>query len=123
MNKKELLSNLASLPFVVRLNGEAYLNETKGNGDRWYTQNYLEVVDTVGCYRNIDFYVINEGNPDELAFYKDQVPKQTVEEQAKVDIQNQLSTATLTRMLTDAGLDTSLVETLGVISKTNLTRG
>jgi len=76
MNKKELLADLALKPFVDGLNGEPELQEVKADGGKWYTQNLREVQSgNVAVYRNIHFYVVDEGLATELAYYKDAVPE------------------------------------------------
>lgn len=75
MNKQELLDDLASKIWCDSLNGEPELQELKADGGRWYNQNIREVQGgTVAVYRNIPFYVVDEGLPTEVAYYKDAVP-------------------------------------------------
>lgn len=78
MNKKELLEDLKTLPFCAGLNGEpkATPDSPKADGGIWYAQNVREINPDgkSATYRNIHFYVFNEGKKDEVAYYKDEIP-------------------------------------------------
>ena len=76
MNTLELLEDLKSKEWCDGINGVPELQEVKSDGGRWYIINIREVQGgNVGIYRNIHFYVIDEGLPTETAYYKDQVPE------------------------------------------------
>jgi hypothetical protein len=76
MNKQELLNDLSSKNWCDSLNGPPELQEVKVDGGRWYNQNTREVQSESVCvYRNIPFYVVDEGKPTEKAYYKDAVPE------------------------------------------------
>lgn len=77
MNKAELLQDLASKPFVDSINGQSILKETKVDGGKWYVQNIREINPDgkSAVYRNIYFYVIDEGTKSERAYYKDAIPE------------------------------------------------
>ena len=76
MNKTELLQDLASKTWCDSINGTPELKETKADGGKWYLVNIREVnPDGVSAvYRNIHFYVIDEGKKTEAAYYKDAIP-------------------------------------------------
>lgn len=76
MNKQELLTDLASKVWCDGLNGIPELAEVKADGGRWYVQNIREVQsESVAVYRNIHFYVVDEGMETEAAYYKDAIPE------------------------------------------------
>ena len=75
MNKQELLVDLKAKAWCDSLNGQPELQETKSDGGKWYNQNMREVQSESICvYRNIPFYVVDEGKATEKAYYKDAVP-------------------------------------------------
>ena len=75
MNKQELLNDLLSKEWCDSLNGVPELKEVKADGGRWYLINIREIQGgNVGIYRNIHFYVVDEGLESEIAYYKDAVP-------------------------------------------------
>jgi len=78
MTKQELLKDLQSRKFVDAIISEPKLLETKPNGDRWYEVNIREVVGNCAIYRNIHFYVIDEGKSTERAFYKEKEPEESI---------------------------------------------
>lgn len=81
MNKQELLEDLVNRDWVDGIiSSEPELRETKPNGDKWYMVNILEVVGKAAIYRNIHFYVLNEGTPTERAYYKDIEPRASITE-------------------------------------------
>jgi len=73
MNKEELLVDLKNRDFIDWI-GEPELLEEKPDGAKWYSVNVREVVGKAAVYRNIHFYVINEGTKNEKAYYKDREP-------------------------------------------------
>jgi hypothetical protein len=76
MTKTELLQDLASKDFVDSINGEAELKELKADGGKWYLINIREINPDgqSAVYRNIHFYVVDEGLVTEAAYYKDSIP-------------------------------------------------
>lgn len=75
MNTQELLVDLLAKDWCDGLNGVPKLQEVKDDGGHWYLINIRELQGgNVGIYRNIHFYVIDEGELNEKAYYKDQVP-------------------------------------------------
>ena len=75
MNKQELLDDLESKVWCDSLNGLPELQEVKADGGKWYNQNMREVQSgSVAVYRNIPFYVVDEGETTEAAYYKDAIP-------------------------------------------------
>ena len=75
MNTQELLNDLLSEEWCNNINGEPELQEVKADGGKWYNINIKEIQGSnVGIYRNISFYVIDEGLSSETAYYKDEVP-------------------------------------------------
>jgi hypothetical protein len=87
MTRAQLLTKLTGLSFVSGLVGTPTLIETKPNGDKWYMQNVREVVGNVCTYRNIDFYVVDEGAGNELAYYKEQFPISIVRDEHKANLE------------------------------------
>lgn len=69
MNQQELLADIQGKYWCKELVGSPTLVETKPNGDKWYVQNILEVAGNVATYRNIAYYVLNEGTENEEAYY------------------------------------------------------
>lgn len=80
MNKKELLEDLKSMTWCDGLNGEPQKtpDSPKADGGNWYTQNVREINPDgkSAIYRNIYFYVFNEGTKDEVAYYMNEIPKE-----------------------------------------------
>jgi len=75
MNKQGLLDDLESKVWCDSLNGGPELQEVKADGGKWYNQNMREVQSgSVAVYRNIPFYVVDEGKTTEAAYYKDAIP-------------------------------------------------
>jgi hypothetical protein len=76
MNKAELLEDLAKKEWCDSINGIPILKEIKDDGGRWYLVNIREVNPDgkSAVYRNIHFYVVDEGLKTEIAYYKDSVP-------------------------------------------------
>jgi hypothetical protein len=73
MTKTELLADLAGRSFVKSV-GTPELMETKPDGTKWYKVNVAETLQATATYRNIDFYVFDEREAEEAAFYKDRDP-------------------------------------------------
>ena len=69
MTKKELLDKLA-LQFKSVDEPVLANQSVKFNGGKWYQVNVLEVIDDGAIYRNIHFYVIDEGKMTEMAYFK-----------------------------------------------------
>ena len=74
MNKQELLNDLLAKNFIANV-GTPALAETKPDGTKIYITNVREEVQDKATYRNIAFYVVDEGEATEQAFYKDSTPK------------------------------------------------
>jgi len=79
MTKSELLQDLASKDWCDSINGDPQLQEVKSDGGKWYIVNIREVQNNVAVYRNISFYVVDEGLETEKAYYKDSVPSSITE--------------------------------------------
>jgi len=76
VNKQELINDLKSKEWCDSINGIPKLQEQKADGGRWYIVNVRELQGgNVGIYRNIHFYVIDEGIETEAAYYKDAIPE------------------------------------------------
>lgn len=81
MNKAELLVDLAARDGIDRLWGDAALvNEESpaggiGGDVKVYQQGVVEVIDDVAIKKTITFYVFEEGEAGEVAFYKDAEPQ------------------------------------------------
>lgn len=82
MKKAELLADLLSKEWVddVCIGPEPVekVIEAKPNEDKWYSINIREVVGRAAIYRNIHFYVIDEGTVNERAYYKDREPEPSI---------------------------------------------
>lgn len=76
-NKTELLADLSGKEFVSSVSIPELI-ETKPDGTKQYVVNIREVVGNAAIYRNVFFYVVNEGQENELAYYKDTEPKQSL---------------------------------------------
>ena len=71
---KEILQDIQNKTFVDSVN-QVELKEVKADGGKWYLANVREVKDdNTAVYRNIHFYVVDEGLKTEIAYYKDSVP-------------------------------------------------
>ena len=81
MTKAELLVDLAARDGIDRLWGDAALvNEESPTGGiggdvKVYQQGVVEVIDDVAIKKTITFYVFEEGEAGEAAFYKDAAPQ------------------------------------------------
>ena len=75
MTTAEFLAGLNALDFVDWV-GSPELLKTKQDGSKWYLVNIRETKGATAVYRNIHYYVIDEGLPGETAFYKDTQPQQ-----------------------------------------------
>ncbi len=89
MTKQELLQDLINRDWVHAI-GEPQLRETKPDGGLWYTVNISETYQKAAVYRNIDFYVFDEGGVAERAYYKDNEPTMYVSPSAFRHELNQL---------------------------------
>lgn len=71
---KEILQDISDKSFVDSIN-QIELKEVKADGGKWYLANVREVKDdNTAVYRNIHFYVVDEGLETEKAYYKDEIP-------------------------------------------------
>ena len=71
---KEILQDIQNKSFVDSVN-QVELKEVKSDGGKWYLANVREVKDdNTAVYRNIHFYVVDEGLETEKAYYKDEIP-------------------------------------------------
>jgi len=87
MTKQELLTDLAVRPFIKAVGTPVIAHvEIKFNNGKWYEVSVLEITSDskVGIYRNIHFYVVDEGTAKEQAFYKDQEPSKSVKSLAEI---------------------------------------
>jgi hypothetical protein len=73
-NMAALLANLAAQPFVAALSGTPVLYQTKADGTKWYTQSVRQTVGNISTYANINFYVVNQGQSNEIAYYTNYLP-------------------------------------------------
>lgn len=77
MNKQELLFDLEKKEWCAFVEIPELL-EVKKDGTNWYVVNIRDESDSkVGTYRNVHFYVVDEGGAGEVALYKDQEPDET----------------------------------------------
>jgi len=77
MTKNELLTELAARDWCENVS-EPTLKETKSDGMLWYYVGVRDIGGNIGVYRNIHFYVVDEGGPGEVAYYKDSEPENTL---------------------------------------------
>ncbi|MBI4708256.1 MAG: hypothetical protein HY761_10100 [Candidatus Omnitrophica bacterium] len=77
MTKQELLAEMKAKEFIGSVE-EPKLLEVKPDGAKWYQVNVREVVGKAAIYRNMDFYVVDEGKDTESAYYKDSEPSQSI---------------------------------------------
>lgn len=75
MTKAALLTDLQSRDFVLSV-GDPVLQETKPDGTIYYIVPTLQSVGDAASYLNVGFYVTQEGEAGEAAFYKDIPPTQ-----------------------------------------------
>jgi len=78
MTKAELLADLESKSFIGAI-AETKLTTTHKDSTNVYTSNVREEAQDSMLYRNITFYVVDEGLDTEKAGYKDGVPKATIQ--------------------------------------------
>ena len=91
--KNEILQDIANKSFIDSLNGEPELSpdSPKADGGKWYIQNVREVKDdNTAVYRNIHFYVVDEGLETEKAYYKDEIPTEITK--GAIDFTEKLTT-------------------------------
>jgi len=82
MTKAELLVDLQSRPQIKTLLGDAEDITPEGDiplGVKWYQQEVFEVLNDAAVKRTVTFYVMNEGDPEEWAAYKDAAPTEHVQ--------------------------------------------
>lgn len=76
MNKSQLLADLVARDGVLALIGDPV--DTTPSGDigivKWYQQGLWHVNGLAAVKQSIIFYVANEGQPGEIAYYKDSEP-------------------------------------------------
>lgn len=77
MNKTEFLKDLKAKTFVDYVDNPKKMEE-KPDGSIWYRVNVREVEKDCATYKNVDFYVVDEGGSSETAYYKDSPLTQTV---------------------------------------------
>lgn len=81
MTKAELLADIQSKSWCAKISVPEVL-ETKPDGTTWYSANVREQSNGVGGYKNIHFYVSEEGTANESAYYKDTEPVESVSRKA-----------------------------------------
>ena len=74
MTKAELLVDLASKDWVHHLVDPPVLRETKPDGTTLYMQHLMDVAIDTAVYRDVFFYVYDEGGAGEDAFYQHKIP-------------------------------------------------
>jgi hypothetical protein len=84
MTKQELLDQLAGFSWVNHLVGEPIQDTVQADGSIVYIQNLLDIAIETGIYRDVQFYVCDEGQPEELAVYKDKIPTSQVANESEV---------------------------------------
>ena len=87
---KEILQDIQNKSFVDSIN-KVELKEVKADGGKWYLANVREVKDdNTAVYRNIHFYVVDEGLETEKAYYKDEIPTEITK--GAIDFTEKLTT-------------------------------
>lgn len=87
---KEILQDIQNKTFVDSIN-QVELKEVKADGGKWYLANVREVKDdNTAVYRNIHFYVVDEGLETEKAYYKDEIPTEITK--GAIDFTEKLTT-------------------------------
>jgi hypothetical protein len=77
MTKADLLAELISFDWCDYVGDPGAPVETKPDGTNWYIVNIRDVSGKTAVYRNVSFYVIDEGGAGESALYKDAEPSET----------------------------------------------
>lgn len=77
MTKAELLIDLAAQDGVLRLLGDPEDITPSGEtaGVKWYIQNLVEARGKTALKRTVHFYVFDQGEPTEDAYYKEHLPE------------------------------------------------
>ena len=77
MTKAELLVDLAAQDGVLRLLGDPEDTTPSGEtaGVKWYQQNLIEARGKTALKRTVYFYVFDELEPEEEAYYKEELPE------------------------------------------------
>lgn len=83
MTKSELLVDLQGKSWVLALMGDPDLVGTE-NSTNIYSQKIFETALDTGTFRNIFFYVYDEGGAGEIAMYKDEIPKPRISNEDEV---------------------------------------
>lgn len=83
LTKAELLTELNAHDWVISVDTPTLL-ETKPNGTKWYIVNFMEQVGNAGVASNIHFYVVDEGEAGENAFYKNAEPAEAKSRQTSL---------------------------------------
>lgn len=73
MNIQEFLTDLQAKTWCGGLAGVPTLVEQKADGAKWYVLNVRDESGDVCVYRNINFYVIDEGLETERVYEKDKL--------------------------------------------------
>lgn len=93
MNKAEILSDIANKDFFGAFCGDPEIEVTKPNSDIWYRQNIREEKGDFAVYRNIHFYVVNEGQVEERAFYFRAEPVEEIKTKTLIPFTNKVQAA------------------------------
>jgi len=78
MTKTELLASLQAMSFVNSIMETTNLNVAEANGAARYRVDYFEVVGNVAQASSAQFYVINEGQENEISYWFQKAPVQTL---------------------------------------------
>ena len=78
MTKQELLDSVSTFSFINQSLGVDDLNVTVANGGKRYRLNYLEVVGNAAQEMSKEFYVFNEGQDNEVSYWFNSEPKQSL---------------------------------------------
>ena len=103
MTKEQLKAEIESNP-IFKIVDEKVMSEPKSGGDLWYGVEVREVVDGVGKFRWIEYYVANAGTPEEFAYYKDARPVREIKTKEEHDAEQEFIIAQKTKAMTDVGV-------------------
>jgi hypothetical protein len=78
MNKTEFLAELQKKEWCGALVGEPQIAEQKSDGTNWYVLNIRDESDGACVYRNLHFYVVDEGLSTERVFEKDKIAESVI---------------------------------------------
>lgn len=86
MTKSELLAWLDEQSWTSNV-GEATLAVATGHDNiAWYSVQLMDVSNDEAIRRNVQFYVVNEGENDEAAYWKDKTPTSNLTTETQISV-------------------------------------